>query len=178
MALQTGLDLYDEHGLIRLCDEILGNRVPGIELLMNDTGRVLRQLDVTHAVSLVARVPGLRSKLTSLTRSWAAGRGKSCIIEGRDIGTTVFPDAPVKFYLTAEPEVRALRRVKQEGGSYEVILKDVLRRDDADMTRQDSPLRPAEDAVLIDTTWLSINQVVEQMLSRCYEGDLAPPQPS
>jgi len=145
---------------------------------MNDTGRVLRQLDVTHAVSLVARVPGLRSKLTSLTRSWAAGRGKSCIIEGRDIGTTVFPDAPVKFYLTAEPEVRALRRVKQEGGSYEVILKDVLRRDDADMTRQDSPLRPAEDAVLIDTTWLSINQVVEQMLSRCYEGDLAPPQPS
>ena len=120
-------------------------------------------------MSAVSSVSGLRIHITGLIRSWAAAACGS-IIEGRDIGTTVFPSAVVKFYLTAAPEVRARRRVADEPGRpYQDVLVDVLRRDHADETRKASPLRPAPDSVLIDTSDLSVEAVVAAMTRRCDE---------
>jgi cytidylate kinase len=95
------------------------------------------------------------------------GTGR-CIVEGRDIGTVVFPFATVKFFLTASAESRARRRVKQEpNASYREILADIVRRDYADTSRAVSPLIPADDAITINTTALSVDDVVDQMSRTC-----------
>lgn len=125
----------------------------------------VRSAEVTAAVSAVSAIPEVRRILVDLQRRWVRGRGGSAVVEGRDIGTVVFPGAAVKVFLTARPEVRAARRARQEGGSLEDVVQDLIRRDDADAGRATSPLRAAEEAVVIDTSDLGIDEVVERILS-------------
>lgn len=115
---------------------------------------------VTRAVSAVAANPEVRAEMVARQRDWAARRGGG-VLEGRDIGTVVFPDAELKVYLTAEPDERALRRAREAVDlDYDAVAADLTRRDRIDSTRRADPLTAAEDAVRIDTTGLSVAEVV------------------
>jgi cytidylate kinase len=124
----------------------------------------IRGPEVTRAVSLVAANPEVRSELRARQRQWAAER-QGGVIEGRDIGTVVFPDALLKVYLTASEEVRAARRAKEMTDlRYDQVAADIARRDAADSGRVDSPLSEAGDAVNVDTTGLTIDEVVASIV--------------
>ncbi|MGV0793827.1 (d)CMP kinase [Mycolicibacterium sp. XJ1819] len=132
-----------------------------------DVSTEIRGEAVTKAVSAVSAVPAVRARLVELQRSLAAGQG-SVVVEGRDIGTVVLPDADVKIFLTATAEVRARRRNDQNIGSgladdYEAVLADVKRRDHLDSTREASPLRAADDAVVVDTSDMTEADVIEHL---------------
>ncbi|HEV7723294.1 MAG TPA: (d)CMP kinase, partial [Iamia sp.] len=126
----------------------------------------IRGPEVTRAVSLVAANPDVRRDLVRRQREWAADRGGG-VLEGRDIGTVVFPDAQLKVYLTARPEVRAERRSKEVADlSYEAVATDLARRDALDQGREASPLAEADDALVVDTSDLSIDEVVEALATK------------
>jgi cytidylate kinase len=112
--------------------------------------------------SQVAVDSAVRRHLVALQREIAAGR--QVVMEGRDIGTVVLPEAELKIFLWATPEERARRRLRERGGNLEEILAAIRRRDERDSTRQDSPLRPAPDAVLLDTTGRSPQEVLQRAL--------------
>ncbi|MEM7067967.1 MAG: (d)CMP kinase [Pseudomonadota bacterium] len=121
---------------------------------------VLSAHEVGEAASKIAVMSNVRALLVEMQRKFARS-GKGAVLDGRDIGTIVCPDADVKLYITASPERRAGRRHREAGekgsdASYETILADIIKRDERDMGRADSPLKPAEDAHLIDTTEMSI----------------------
>jgi cytidylate kinase len=123
---------------------------------------------VTKAVSAVSAVPAVRARLVGLQRELAADPG-SVVVEGRDIGTVVLPDADVKIFLTASAEERARRRNEQNVASgfaddYESVLGDVKRRDHLDSTRALSPLRVADDAVVVDTSDMSESEVIAHLV--------------
>ena len=127
----------------------------------------IRENDVNDLVSPVSVLPVVRNKLLEVQRKIA--EGKNVIMEGRDIGTVVFPDADVKIYLDATAEERARRRVmqNQEKGiecSYDEVLQGIKDRDKRDSTRKIAPLKKAEDAVYVDSTNLAIEQVVEKII--------------
>lgn len=133
-----------------------------------DVSGEIRGDAVTKAVSAVSAVPAVRELLVQIQRDLASSSTR-IVVEGRDIGTVVLPDADVKVFLTASPEARAQRRNKQniEQGrddDYESVLADVQRRDHADSTRAVSPLRPAEDSVIVDTSELDLDGVIERLL--------------
>lgn len=133
-----------------------------------DVSAKIRGDDVTGAVSAVSSVPAVRARLVALQREMAAGPG-GVVVEGRDIGTVVLPDAPVKIFLTASSETRARRRNEQNlasglGDDYEGVLEDVRRRDHLDSTRPVSPLRAAPDAVVVDTSDMTEAQVIAHVL--------------
>jgi CMP/dCMP kinase len=133
-----------------------------------DVSTQIRGDEVTRAVSAVSAVPAVRHRLVQLQRELAAGQG-SVVVEGRDIGTVVLPDADVKFFLTASAETRARRRNNQNiasglGDNYDVVLTDVQRRDHLDSTRALSPLRPAEDAIIVDTSNMTEDKVVAYLV--------------
>ncbi|MBZ8175835.1 (d)CMP kinase [Staphylococcus delphini] len=134
----------------------------------NDVTDFLRENDVTQNVSYVSSIKEVRQFLVQAQQKLAAEKG--IVMDGRDIGTTVLPDAEVKVYMIASVEERAERRYKdnQERGiesSIEQLKKDIAERDAYDMNREISPLRKAEDAIEIDTTGLSIEQVTDKILS-------------
>ncbi|MFC3455330.1 (d)CMP kinase [Amycolatopsis speibonae] len=167
-ALQREIPVDNAPEITGLCDELI-EESRSTSLLTSEryASAALRRTPVNVAVSAVARIADVRQRVTSLIRLWATTHDH-CVIEGRDIGTTVFPRAAVKFYLTATPEVRAMRRLTQERAeSYENVLRDVTRRDDADMSRKTSPLLPAADALTIDTSDLTVEQVLDRMSSTC-----------
>lgn len=123
---------------------------------------------VTQAVSTVSAVPAVRVRLVDLQREMAANQG-SVVVEGRDIGTVVLPEAPVKIYLTASAEIRAKRRNDQNvaaglADDYVGALADVCRRDHLDSTRAVSPLRTASDAIVVDTSAMAEAEVVAHLL--------------
>jgi CMP/dCMP kinase len=125
----------------------------------------IRTPEVTRAVSVVAANPGVRKELVIRQREWAAAHHGG-VIEGRDIGTVVFPDAEVKVYLTAEDAERAIRRSKELlDMHYDQVAADIARRDHVDSTRSASPLAIADDAVRIDTTGKDIDEVVDAVLA-------------
>jgi cytidylate kinase len=133
-----------------------------------DVSAEIRGDEVTRAVSAVSAVLGVRSRLVQLQRELAAGQD-SVVVEGRDIGTVVLPGADVKIFLTASAEERARRRNDQNiasglGDDYEAVLADVKRRDHLDSTRKVSPLRAADDALVVDTSDMSEPQVVAHLL--------------
>lgn len=128
-----------------------------------DATEAIRSSDTTAAVSVVAANSGVRSVLRARQREWAEHRGGG-VVEGRDIGSVVFPDASLKLYLTATPRVRAERRVAQAGGDVDEIERAIAARDHLDSTRADSPLTEANGSVLVDTTGLGIDEVVEHIL--------------
>lgn len=132
-----------------------------------DVSEEIRGDAVTAAVSAVSAVPEIRARLVQRQRELASGPG-SIVVEGRDIGTVVLTDADVKIFLTASAEVRAQRRNAQNlaaglGDDYERVLADVKRRDELDSTRAVSPLRPAEDAVIVDTSEMTQSEVIAHL---------------
>ncbi|MBL77898.1 MAG: cytidylate kinase [Acidimicrobiaceae bacterium] len=125
-----------------------------------DATEAIRGAEVTAAVSTVAAVAEVRKELVERQRAWVAERGGG-VVEGRDIGSVVFPDARLKVYLTASPEVRARRRAGEIGDAdVEWVAADIRRRDDADSGRVASPLVAADGSVTIDTSDLGIDEVV------------------
>ena len=127
----------------------------------------IRGPEVTQHVSAVAAIPEVRVNLVELQRKLAREAGRA-IVEGRDIGTVVLPDAPAKVFMTASAEVRAKRRYDQDiaagrEADFDAVLADVQRRDDADSSRNESPLRPADDAVLVDTSDMSPDEVLKAL---------------
>jgi cytidylate kinase len=147
LALATQLEI-SEDGLL----------VDGVDATVDIRGEA-----VTRAVSSVAANSEVRRDLRERQRSWVASRGGG-VVEGRDIATVVFPDARLKVFLTASPLVRAQRRVAQIGGDVEQIALDIAERDHKDSTRSDSPLRESENAILVDTSDRSIEDVVKQIV--------------
>jgi CMP/dCMP kinase len=128
----------------------------------------LRSREVGDAASLVAKHPPVRAALLALQRRFAAQK-PGAVLDGRDIGTVVCPDAEVKIYVTATPEVRADRRFKEhvfrgDGTTYDVVLTDIRRRDARDAGRDAAPMRPADDAVLLDTSNLDIEAAFDKAL--------------
>jgi CMP/dCMP kinase len=133
-----------------------------------DVSSEIRGDAVTKSVSAVSSVPAVRTRLVDLQRALAGGPG-SVVVEGRDIGTVVLPDADVKFFLTASAETRARRRNDQNVAAglrddYQGVLIDVRRRDELDSTRTVSPLRAASDAVVVDTSEMTESEVIAHLL--------------
>ena len=119
----------------------------------------LRSLEAGQAASRVAAIPQVRAALTAFQRHFARSAG-GAVLDGRDIGTVIGPMAEVKLYVTSSAEVRAERRWRELGGDLGQVLAEVRERDARDMGRADAPLRPADDAIVIDTTDLTIEQAV------------------
>lgn len=133
-----------------------------------DVSAEIRGPEVTRNVSAVSAIPEVRENLVALQRSLAAAAHRA-IVEGRDIGTVVLHDAPAKAYLTASAEVRAQRRYDQDAAAgrevdFDTVLADVVRRDKLDSSRATSPLRPADDAVVIDTSALDRDGVQQRLI--------------
>ncbi|MDK8624974.1 (d)CMP kinase [Corynebacterium appendicis] len=129
----------------------------------------IRGREVTQNVSAVSAIPEVRTNLVELQRKLAREAHRA-IVEGRDIGTVVLVDAPAKAFLTASPEVRATRRYSQDiaagrDADYDTVLADVIRRDELDSSRATSPLRPADDAKIIDTSEMDKDEVLGALIS-------------
>jgi CMP/dCMP kinase len=170
-ALRTGAALDDEAALVTLAraSDIAfdGERFERILLDGEDVSRRIREQEVAIASSRIAVHPLLRALLVKLWRRIGARGG--VVLEGRDIGTEVFPDADLKFFLDAQKDERAKRRYQEraegEGPSLESVRLELAERDDTDRNRAHSPLRRAEDAILIDTTRLSPDATLEILLT-------------
>lgn len=170
-ALQTGLDLNDEQALLRLANETaivleFGGERELIFVDGRDVCRQIREREVEQATSRISTHPGVRGVMVARQRQMAEQGG--VVMDGRDIGTVVFPDADVKFFLTARLEVRASRRYleAQAAGTdlkMDELAEDIRLRDTRDMNRHASPLRKADEAVMIDTSDMPISQVVDVM---------------
>ncbi|KFI31214.1 cytidylate kinase [Haematobacter massiliensis] len=159
--LDTGL-LYRAVGRRLLAGE---DAVAAAEALgPDDLEGDLRRPEIADAASRVAAIPEVRAALVAFQRRFARRDG-GAVLDGRDIGTMICPDAEVKLYVTAAPEVRARRRQAEEGRDYEDVLADVLARDRRDSERATAPLRPAEDAVLLDTSELAIDAAVSRAIA-------------
>jgi CMP/dCMP kinase len=131
----------------------------------------IRGPEVTRAVSAVAANPAVRDELTRRMREWAEERGGG-VVEGRDIGSVVFPDAQLKLYLTASVEVRASRRAKEVTDlDYEQVAASIAERDARDQGREHAPLVEADGAIVVDTTGMAIEAVVEHILALLPEGE-------
>ena len=124
----------------------------------------LRLPEIAEAASRVAAIPEVRAALVDFQRGFARRPG-GAVLDGRDIGTVICPGAEVKLYVTASPEVRATRRQAEEGRPYADVLADVKARDARDMGRADAPLRPAEDAVILDTSAMSVEEAVARAVA-------------
>jgi CMP/dCMP kinase len=162
-AMNRGLDVTDAGAVGALAREVtmeVGDRGVFVDGL--DATAAIRRPDVTRNVSAVAANSEVRAELRARQRAWAQERGGG-VIEGRDIGTVVFPDAELKLYLTASPRVRAERRVAEAGGDVDEIAAAIAARDLADSTRSDGPLAQAQGAEVVDTTGLSIEQVLDRI---------------
>lgn len=143
-----------------------------VSLAGRDISEAIRSERVTHTSSTISAIPAVRRHLVQKQRK--LGASGSVVLDGRDIGTVVFPDADVKFYMTAEPAERARRRFEEErlrerDITFEETLADINSRDRRDSTRDDSPLKIADDAIVIDSTEKSIDEVFEQMMSKIRE---------
>src|SRR5437763_5677154 len=170
-ALRAGIDTHDEKKLTELASRVQIDFVPGenAHTLLDgeDITSLIRTPEVSMAASDVSTVPGVRRVLVGLQQD--LGRRSGGVLEGRDIGTKVFPETPHKFFLTARPEVRARRRTdelmaKGQGASYETILAGTIARDEQDSTRADSPLSFDDSYTVIDTSDLTIDEVVQRIV--------------
>lgn len=171
-AIERGTELEDPAATAALAAAIEVSFAGEAVLLDGrDVSRRIRAPQVTDAASLVSVHPGVREAMVAAQRALiASGR---YVAEGRDIGTVVSPDAPLKVFLTASEEERARRRAAQSGAAPGDVLAAQRRRDERDATREHSALRPAGDAVEIDTTGLSLEQVVARVVALARERGLA-----
>ena len=165
VVLSTGIDQHDEQMVGKVAAE-LNLEMAGGSVIANglDVTRDIRTTEVTQAVSTIAANSLVRSIMRDRQRTWSEINGGG-VIEGRDIGTVVFPDAILKVYLTASPRVRAERRVAETGGNIDEIEKSIAERDLKDSTRTDSPLRESEDSVVVDTSHRTIEEIVSTIVA-------------
>ena len=170
-AQRAGIAWEDDTGLSRLLDAGLGLTFQGERVLLRgeDVTEAIRTPEISRGASVVSARPVVRQKLLQLQRDLGRAAPRGAVLEGRDIGTVVFPDADVKFFLTASDEARAQRRhaeLNEKGLSVPLpeVLSDQRRRDKDDTERAIAPLRAAADAVVVDTTGFDMEQVVE----RCF----------
>ncbi|MHC5701228.1 (d)CMP kinase [Streptomyces tirandamycinicus] len=168
--LTNGIDVDDPGAVAAVCGKPVIESgtdplAPAISVDGADAAGPIRTRDVTSKVSAVSAVPEVRTRITELQRAIAAAAEKGIVVEGRDIGTTVLPGADVKIFLTASPEARAARRSGELKGKEAADLAStreaLIRRDAADSSRKASPLAKADDAVEVDTTDLTLQQVIE-----------------
>ena len=139
-----------------------------------DISETIRTLEIAQAASIVSTNSDVRRIMVDLQRRLGEQSPKGCVLEGRDIGSVVFPNADVKFFLTAKPEARARRRFEEDRAkgresTYEQTLSEINERDQRDVSRSDSPLTIADDAVVIDTSELDLTEVFEQMIAKIGE---------
>jgi len=162
-ALRAGIDLDDLHRLEQLAlaahIEFDGDIV---RLNGDDVTAAIRERQVTEAASKVAVAPGVRRAMREEQRR--IGETKSVVMEGRDIGSVVFPDATVKIFLDADPQVRAGRRAQETGAEVAQVARDIAERDSRDRSRREAPLLQAPDAEYVDSTGLSTGEVEESIL--------------
>lgn len=163
-AMSSGIELNDQNlvaDLTRKSKMLLTDESVVINGL--DATVAIRSSEVTAAVSTVAANSQVRTELRERQRQWIADHNGG-VVEGRDIGSVVFPDATLKVYLTASPIVRARRRVAQSGGNVDEIAASIASRDLQDSSRSDSPLTQTDDAIIIDTSDRSIDEVVAHLV--------------
>ncbi|WP_138492976.1 (d)CMP kinase [Paenibacillus pinistramenti] len=172
--LQLGIPPEDEEKVLQVAQKLVIELQPGEfgqKVLLDgaDVTESIRSSDINANVSRYAQIEGLRALMVSLQRQMALRKG--VVMDGRDIGTTVLPDAEVKVFMTAAVEERARRRFQElknpESTSLEKLTRDIAERDRLDAEREISPLRQAEDAVLLDTTRMSITEVSEAIVRLC-----------
>ena len=175
-ALRAGADPRDANAV--------GELLPGMQMRLDwtadgvqhvlldgeDVSELIRTEEVSHYASVISTIPEVRKKLVELQRALA--RVRNVVMDGRDICSYVLPDATHKFFVTAEPEVRAARRYteyeaagKLNGRNFDDILCEIKRRDERDSTREAAPLRPADDAVVIDTSEMNVESAVAAVLA-------------
>ena len=179
-VLESGVDPHDELAVAKLISTTdvrvtTGEGEPRVLLDGADVTARLRTPEVTLAAAQVSRLPEVRAKLLQIQRAFARDRG--VVMEGRDIGTVVFPQAPLKIFLKADVEERARRRLRQDSrdgreATLEKTAYEIGRRDQLDAERKISPLMPAADAVEIDSTDLLADHVVAQILALACERQL------
>lgn len=168
--LQRGTDLQDADAVAAEAKDVelrsaTDPRHPTIEADGEDVSRAIRTPEVTNSVSIVAAVPAVRALLVRLQQEAIARAGVGIVVEGRDIGTTVAPDAPVKIYLVADPTARAQRRAAELGGEQDVTQEELARRDKLDSSRTASPLAKAADAVELDGTSMTLDEVIDAVVA-------------
>ena len=169
-CLRKGVDCQDEQACVALIPEVNIELKPGHIVLCNgiDVSKDIRQVDVSSNVSYIASYKDIRLALVELQRKMA--EKDSVIMDGRDIGTYVLPNADVKIFQIASVETRAVRRYEENiskgiACTYEDIERDVRTRDYIDSHRAFAPLKPAADSVLLDTSYLDVDQVVQEVLN-------------
>ena len=161
LSTRMGIDSSNESGVAAIAESI-DITFQGVQCWMNgeDVSQEIRSAEIASIVSIIAAQSPVRTAMRTQQQRWIQQQGGG-VVEGRDIGTVVFPNAELKVFLTASPEERASRRVGQSGGDLKEIAFNIAERDRIDSERVDSPLRPAGDAVVVDSTGLTITEVVD-----------------
>jgi cytidylate kinase len=165
-VLRRGVDIGSHDEVAQVAREVTIELEPNGAVVVDgkDASAEIRSAEVSKAVSAVAANQAVRTELVARQREWARKRGGG-VLEGRDIGTVVFPDAKLKVYLTASTAARAARRAREErNDDHDAVAADLARRDQLDAEREHDPLRQAEDATVVDTTDLTIEEVVNEVV--------------
>jgi CMP/dCMP kinase len=184
-AIEAGVSFADRQAVASVAESAeinLAGDPDSLQVTLSgrDISDRIRTEEVSHAASVISVIPEVRRALVSRQREM--GNRGSVVLDGRDIGTVVFPNADIKFYLTAAPEERASRRyeedrLRERDITFEEKLADINTRDERDSTRADSPLAIAEDAIVIDSTELAIEDVFERMMQAVRERQQSAGQP-
>lgn len=171
---QAGIGADDKSKIIEITKNVkieLVGKPDNLQVLLNgkDVSKEIRTNNISQIASIVSGISEVRKNLVERQRDLGETSEKGAVLDGRDIGTVVFPNADIKFFLTAKPEARAKRRYQEdlERGraiSYEETLAEINKRDERDVNREDSPLKIAEDACVIDTSEMDEREVFEKML--------------
>lgn len=178
-AIRKGIDLADAEPVAeaaKMAEIELKGEVDAMRVLLDgdDVSNDIRTLEIAQAASVVSTISDVRRTMVDLQRKLGEQSDNGAVLEGRDIGSVVFPNADIKFFLTAKPEARARRRFEEDKAkgritTYEQTLSEINERDERDVARVDSPLIIAEDAVVIDTSELDLSEVFEQMVAKISE---------
>lgn len=173
-VLEKGFDISDKEAVIKLASEAeieLSGEPDSLHVFLNgrDISGEIRTNEVGQTASIVSTISEVRKILVKRQQE-LGNRGTGCVLDGRDIGTVVFPNADVKFFLTATPEARAHRRYEEDlqrglNVTYETTLDEINLRDKRDVTRADSPLSIAKDAIVVETSNLNLDEVFAKMLA-------------
>lgn len=177
-VLRAGVDPADADSVAKIVDDLKLLQEAGAMFVDGeDVSGAIRSKAVTAEVSVVSAHPEVRRILVRHQRQWVARHPGPVVVEGRDIGSVVFPDADLKIWLIASSAERARRRAAETGQAKEVVAADLARRDAADSTRTASPQKPAADAISVDTTNLALETVVERIAHMIEQPSEVPPHP-
>ena len=178
-AIQEGISLDDNKSVARLTEQAdidLVGEPEDLKVILDgkDVSAEIRTLEVAQAASVVSTISEVRRIMVRHQREIGSRDPKGCVLEGRDIGSVVFPNADYKFFLTAKPEARAQRRFAEDAAkgrvsTFEQTLAEINERDERDVSREDSPLTIAADAIVIDTSELDLSEVFAEMLAKINE---------